>query len=200
MTMKTKQQLFAQKVISVVNCDFPTPDMVEFMGEIGFDALFIDCEHSHTDFKLVNELARAARVALLHSWQSTQTEGWWRIALDQNKVPYDYIDPEVIGKTANLREKYDVILVGPGVTQAAIDGQPMWGNPTPWKNSADTPSIGTYAQSDDTRVGMQLEGLIHLRDFVNQGGVLVAATTSASTFISGGIIKGVTAQIGRAHV
>ena len=25
MTMKTKQQLFAQKVISVVNCDFPTP-------------------------------------------------------------------------------------------------------------------------------------------------------------------------------
>ena len=52
--MKTKQQLFAQKVISVVNCDFPTPDMVEFMGELGFDALFIDCEHSHTDFKLVN--------------------------------------------------------------------------------------------------------------------------------------------------
>ena len=67
MSLKTKQQLFAQKVICVVNCDFPTPDMVEFMGEIGFDALFIDCEHSHTDFKLVNELARAARVAGMHS-------------------------------------------------------------------------------------------------------------------------------------
>ena len=65
--VKTKQQLLAQKVISVVNCDFPTPDMVEFMGELGFDALFIDCEHSHTDFKLVNELTRAARVAGMHS-------------------------------------------------------------------------------------------------------------------------------------
>ena len=67
MSVKTKQQLFAQDVISVVNCDFPTPDMVEFTGELGFDALFIDCEHSHTDFKLVNELARAARVAGMHS-------------------------------------------------------------------------------------------------------------------------------------
>ena len=109
--------------------------------------------------------ARAARVALLHSWQSTQTEGWWRIALDFNKVPYDYVDPEFIGKNTNLREKYDVILVGPGVTQAAIDGQPMWGNATPWKNSPDTPSITKLAESDDTRVGMQLEGLLNLRNF-----------------------------------
>lgn len=67
MALKTKQQLFAQKVISVVNCDFPTPDMVEFTGELGFDVLFIDCEHSHTDFKLVKELSRAARVAGMHS-------------------------------------------------------------------------------------------------------------------------------------
>jgi 4-hydroxy-2-oxoheptanedioate aldolase len=67
MAGKTKQQLLAQKTISVVNCDFPTPEMVEFMGELGFDALFIDCEHSDTDFKLVRELARAARIANMHS-------------------------------------------------------------------------------------------------------------------------------------
>ncbi len=35
--------------------------------------------------------ARAARVALMHTWQSTQTEGWWRQALDFNGIPYDYI-------------------------------------------------------------------------------------------------------------
>ena len=67
MPAKTKQQLLAQKTISVVNCDFPTPDMVEFMGELGFDALFIDCEHSDTDFRLVSELSRAARLANMHS-------------------------------------------------------------------------------------------------------------------------------------
>ncbi len=67
MAGKTKQQLLAQKTISVVNCDFPTPDMVEFMGELGFDALFIDCEHSDTDFRLVSELSRAARIVGMHS-------------------------------------------------------------------------------------------------------------------------------------
>jgi hypothetical protein len=138
--------------------------------------------------------ARAARVALLHSWQSTQTEGWWRIALDQNQVPYDYIDPAFIGKTADLRSKYDVILVGPGVSQAAIAGQPMFKNAQPWKKSEDMPNIGEYAQTDDTRVGMQLEGLMHLRDFVNQGGVLLASTSSAETFIQSGLIRGVTAR------
>jgi 4-hydroxy-2-oxoheptanedioate aldolase len=67
MSGKTKQELLAQKIITVCNCDFPTPQMVEFVGEVGFDALFIDCEHSSTDFKLVEELARAARVAGMHS-------------------------------------------------------------------------------------------------------------------------------------
>ena len=65
--MKTKQQLLAQKIITVVNTDFPTPDMVEFVGGLGFDALFIDCEHSDTDYRLVSELARAARASGMHS-------------------------------------------------------------------------------------------------------------------------------------
>ena len=65
--MKTKQQLLAQKIISVCNPDFPTPPMVEFIGRIGFDAVFLDCEHSSTDFKLIDDLTRAARVAGMNS-------------------------------------------------------------------------------------------------------------------------------------
>ncbi len=66
-TVKTKQQLLAQQLIAVCNADFPTPDMVEFVGGLGFDALFIDCEHSDTGFRLVSELSRAARVSDMHS-------------------------------------------------------------------------------------------------------------------------------------
>ena len=161
-------------------------DLDKATKEAGLKAIAIDAPSVKT------HPARAARVALLHSWQSTQTEGWWRIALDQSKVPFDYIDPAFIGKTTDLRAKYDVILVGPGVGQQAIDGAPMWGNPMPWKNSPETPSITKLAETDDTRVGMQLEGLLNLRNFVNGGGVLLSATSSASTFITGGIIKGVT--------
>jgi 2-keto-3-deoxy-L-rhamnonate aldolase RhmA len=58
-----KKKVLSEKVIAVCNPDFPTPQMVEFVGGLGFDALFIDCEQSSTDFKLVEELSRAARVS-----------------------------------------------------------------------------------------------------------------------------------------
>ena len=60
MTDTIKKRVLAQKVISVCNPDFPTPGMIEFIGTTGFDAVFIDCEHSSTDFRLVEDLTRAA--------------------------------------------------------------------------------------------------------------------------------------------
>ena len=62
-----KQRVLAKDVISVCNTDFPTPGMVEFVGELGFDVLFVDCEQSSTDFILVEELGRAARLANMAS-------------------------------------------------------------------------------------------------------------------------------------
>ncbi|WP_051661044.1 aldolase/citrate lyase family protein [Bosea sp. 117] len=58
-----KERLRAGETIAVCNPDYPTPRMVEFIGTLGFDAIFIDCEHASTDFALVEELARAARSA-----------------------------------------------------------------------------------------------------------------------------------------
>ena len=81
--------------------------------------------------------ARAARVAILHQWTSTQTEGWWRQAFDIYGVPYDYIDPETVKKTANLRAKYDVIVFGPGGSQGAVEGTPMWRNADPLEQGGD---------------------------------------------------------------
>jgi hypothetical protein len=136
--------------------------------------------------------ARAARVALLHQWSSTQTEGWWRMAFDIYGVPYDYIDPETVKKTPNLRAKYDVIVFGPGGGQGAVEGQPMWRNPTPW-NQKELPNIGTWAQTDDTRIGMGLEGLIKLREFIAQGGVFIGSNSSAEFAISNNFAHGVSA-------
>jgi hypothetical protein len=136
--------------------------------------------------------ARAARVAILHQWTSTQTEGWWRQAFDIYGVPYDYIDPETVKKTPNLRAKYDVIIFGPGGGQGAVEGSPMWRNPTPWKKS-ELPNIGTWAETDDTRIGMGLEGLTHLREFIAQGGVFVGSNSSAEFAISNNFTHGVSA-------
>ncbi len=138
--------------------------------------------------------ARAARIALLHQWTSTQTEGWWRQAFDVYGIPYDYIDPQTIRNTADLRAKYDVIIFGPGGGQGAVTGTPMWRNPIPYRNTADTPNIGTWAQTDDTRVGMGLEGLMHLRAFIDAGGVFLAANSSAEFAINNSFTYGVSAS------
>jgi len=140
--------------------------------------------------------ARAARVALMHTWQSTQTEGWWRQALDFNKIPYDYISVQDVAKTPNLRDKYDVILFGPGggAGQGIIDGMPMWRNAMPWKNTAATPNLGGIAETDDIRPGLGWQGLMNLDQFVRQGGVYVGAVGSAQFAIQFGLTDGVSAN------
>jgi Zinc carboxypeptidase len=137
--------------------------------------------------------ARAARTAILHTWQSTQTEGWWRMAFDILHVPYDYLSVQDVSKDASLNAKYDVIVFPPagGSGQSIIDGMPMWRNPMPWKNSPETPNIGTWAQTDDVRPGLGLGGLANLQDFVKRGGVLLAATNAADFAVQFGFTNGV---------
>jgi hypothetical protein len=108
---------------------------------------------------------RAARVAILHSWTNTQTEGWWRIAFDRAKVPYEYISVQDINRTPELSSRWDAILFPPGAAneRAMIDGTNPYGRPVPWKNSPDMPNIGTWAQTDDIREGMGLEGVTSSR-------------------------------------
>ena len=87
---------------------------------------------------------RAPRVAIMHTWLSTQDEGWYRVGLDQNQVPFTYISTQDVSKEPNLKSKYDVILfapVGRGAQQI-INGLPMYGNPIPWKTTSLTPNLG----------------------------------------------------------
>src|SRR5262249_40486688 len=110
--------------------------------------------------------ARAARIAVLHQWTNTQTEGWWRQAFDVYGIPYDYIDPRAPHHPATRRPTYEVSFFGPGGGRGAAEGAPLGPNPTPYQTTADTPNVGTWAQTEDTRIGMGLEGLLHLRQFI----------------------------------
>src|SRR4029078_4466663 len=49
------------------------------------------------------------RIGYVHSWSSTQDEGWVRAALDTYGVPYTYFG-DVKLREGNLRQKYDVII------------------------------------------------------------------------------------------
>jgi hypothetical protein len=137
--------------------------------------------------------ARAARVALMHTWRSTQTEGWWRYAFDKAGLPYDYISVQDVARDANLRAKYDVILFAPGggSGMGVIEGLPMFRDPIPWKKTALTPNIGVIDETDDMRPGLGLDGLAHIKAFVDAGGVFVGAGSSAEFAVEFGLAPGV---------
>ena len=138
--------------------------------------------------------ARAARVALMHTWINTQDEGWWRLAFDQLQVPFTYISTQDLTGDPDLRSKYDVILfppVGRAAGQTLISGMPMFGNPIPWKTTELTPNIGKIDSTDDIRPGMGWEGMANLQKFVRSGGVLITVEDTANFAVSFGLTHGV---------
>jgi hypothetical protein len=146
--------------------------------------------------------ARAARVAIMHTWLSTQTEGWWRQAFDFLHVPYDYISVQDVAKDQALSAKYDVILFPPGggSPESIVAGMPQWRNPMPWKKTELTPNIG-IDETDDIRPGLGWKGVDNLATFVKNGGVLVTVENTADLAVTFGLASGVTGnQPPRLHV
>jgi len=136
----------------------------------------------------------APRIALAHTWQSTQNEGWFRLALESTGVPFSYISDHTIRETADLRSQFDVIILGPsqGSPQRLINGLPMRGQPVPWDAS-----IGPHvAMSPDTtadmRGGMGLEGLMNIQRFVERGGLFITIAANNALPVDFGLVEGVT--------
>ena len=136
--------------------------------------------------------ARAPRVAIMHTWVSTQTEGWWRQAFDFLHIPYSYISTQDAAKDPNLNAKYDVILFPPGggSPQSILAGLPMWRNPMPWKKTELTPNMG-IDETDDIRPGLGGNGVNNLVTFVKNGGVLVTVENTAEMAVTFGLASGV---------
>ena len=133
------------------------------------------------------------RIAIMHSWLDTQTEGWWRQALDQLHVPYTYISTQDAAKESNLRGKYDAILFGPigyNSTQLIVDGLPMYGKPIPWNKSVISTSL-PIDETDDIRPGLGESGVANLKRFVSEGGLLVTSQDTAKFAIDVGLAAGV---------
>lgn len=137
------------------------------------------------------------RIAILHTWTNTQNEGWYRIEFDRLQIPYSYISDQVVRNTANLREKYDVIVFPPlgGSAPTIVNGIPMRGDPIPWKQSDLTPNLGASPdQTDDMRGGMGLAGVMNLQKFVQDGGLFIVVANNARIPIEYGLTNGVGIQ------
>ena len=138
--------------------------------------------------------ADTPRIAFMHTWLYTQTEGWWREAFDRLQVPFSYISTQTAADEPDLRSKYDVIIFAPvarSSPQQIIDGLPRWRNPLPWQNTPLTPNLGKLDSTGDMRPGLGEAGLAHLKKFVQDGGLLITSEDTAQFAIDEGFAPGV---------
>ncbi len=132
------------------------------------------------------------RIGYVHTWTSTQDEGWVRLAFDNFKVPYTYFAAPKL-REGNLRAKYDVIIfphAGQGGS-ALITGGVQGNEPRPYKKTDTTPNVGTIDSTDDMRGSIGIEGLMELYKFVDQGGVLITEGGTSTVFPEYNLTPGV---------
>lgn len=136
------------------------------------------------------------RVAIYTTWANTEKVGWVRLAFDRFGIPFDLIHKDHVQTGANLRSKYDVIVM-PHQTNSGksiVYEQPKLSKPLPYKKSDRFKSFGMYAETDDVRGGMGLAGAAEFQKFVEGGGVLITLGVASAFPAEFGIAKGVDAQ------
>lgn len=115
------------------------------------------------------------RIAVYTTWSSTEKVGWVRLAFDRWEIPFDLIHKDHVQAGANLRAKYDVIVMphqsnsGKGI----VYEQPKLSKPLAYKKNDKFKSLGVYAETDDVRGGMGIDCVAELSRFVEQGGLLL---------------------------
>jgi hypothetical protein len=134
------------------------------------------------------------RIAYLHSWSSTQDEGWVRMVFDRLKIPYTYFADNLI-RQGNLRAKFDVIVYPAGPVQVDGGELPSGGTPQPYKKTDLTPNIGTAPDTtEDRRGSLGRDGMRALETFVQDGGVLIAEGPPAAVFPDYRLVPGVVTE------
>jgi hypothetical protein len=136
------------------------------------------------------------RIAIYTTWANTEKVGWVRLAFDRWEIPFDLIHKDHVQAGANLRSKYDVIVM-PHQTnngKAIVYEQPKLSKPLPYKKNDRFKSFGMYAETGDVRGGMGLAGAAEFQKFVDEGGVLVTMGVASAFPAEFGIARGVEAQ------
>lgn len=155
----------------------------------------------------------APRLAIIHNWSNTTNDGWFRVSLDEMKIPYSYVALNKLGTMPDLRSQYDVIILPPNDRSLAgilngISGKQA----IPWENTPDMPDLAPPGldSTPDIRGGLGLAGLQRLADFVAQGGLLIAVGPDMAVATETGLTPGVSTRppqgldapgiVARAHV
>jgi hypothetical protein len=189
----------AEHAFTLKNVDYPAGSWI-LSPQSGLAQALRDCaQQLGLDFtaaasapSVAHHAAQAPRLGVWVPWADTDSIGWVRYSLDQRHIPYVYLRDEDI-RAGNLQDKVDVLLYGHVDLELAeqIQGLPKEWGPMPYKKTAQTPSHGTPAESDDITGGIGWEGLAQIQGFVERGGLLVTLGSASMLPIEAGLIRGV---------
>ena len=132
------------------------------------------------------------RLALLQTWNDTESAGWVRMIFDDEKVPYTLLMDEEIRK-GSLRDRFDVILF-PNTydsLKGIVSGIDPRYSPLPYTATPEYPTHGSPTSSPDITGGLTWRGIAHLEEFVRAGGVLITLGGASVLPLDGGIARDV---------
>jgi hypothetical protein len=134
------------------------------------------------------------RIAIFHTWSSTQDDGWVRFAFDELDIPYSYINKDHL-RQPGLESRYDVIVLSNcrgGTGADIVNGvdPEKWG-PLSFVKSAEFKHLGTPDSAQDITGGMGIAGVANLQKFVVAGGLLVALQNPIRIAVDYGLVRGI---------
>jgi len=134
------------------------------------------------------------RIAIYHTWFSTQDDGWTRFAFDQLGIPFDMIHKTHLRK-GGLKDKYDVIVFSNCRGRKGADIvngiDPARRGPLAFVKSDAFKHLGTPDSCSDITGGMGLEGIVNLGKFVEEGGLLILLHNPVRVAVDYGLLRGI---------
>ncbi len=132
------------------------------------------------------------RIGVWSTWADTESVGWIRLTLDQQKIPYKYIRDEEI-RAGRLRDQLDILIYGENYQdlKTQIHGIDTKFGPMPYTKTEKFTHHGLPVASDDITGGIGWKGMSNLAEFLEQGGLLVTLGNGSALPIEGGLVRNV---------
>jgi hypothetical protein len=165
--------------------------LASVLGSVAQD-LALDFQSAAAAPQVRRHEATLPRLGIWVPWADTDMIGWIRYTLDYENIPYTYLRDEEI-KAGNLKNLVDVILFGNVLMdlQGQIQGIEPKTGPMAYKKSAQYPSLGTPAESDDITGGIGFQGLDNFQKFVDDGGVFITMGRATALSLESGLVRNV---------
>jgi hypothetical protein len=142
----------------------------------------------------------APRIAFMHTWLATQTEGWWRYAFDTSRRALRLHQHPDRRQRSRPPRKYDVIVFAPSAApqfarhprrHAHVEQRHALAENRPHAQPRPLDSTPTCAPASATTASPTS------RSFVEQGGLLITCEDTAQFAIDTGLAPGVSVRLWR---